>query len=521
MRQLFEKESCDKSQHSQCISSSRVFRVALFTLVAVVAGTATVAIGEERPNIVLLMGDDHGWDETGYNGHPHLKTPALDEMAASGLRLDRFYAAHPSCSPTRGSVMTGRHPNRYGTFAPGYSLRPEEITIAHLMKQAGYVCGHFGKWHLGPVKAASPTNPGAMGFDEWLSHDNFFELNPTFSRNGGPPQKFEGESSEIVIAETIQFLAQAQQRKQPFLAVVWFGSPHEPYSGLEKDLAIYDNLPSEYADKQVSLTSNETGRPTKRPLRDVLRERYAEITAMDRSIGQLRQWLDDKNLRDNTLLWYCGDNGTPGDGIVTSPFRGQKGNMYEGGIRVPGVIEWPARITEPLVSEVNSVTSDILPTICKLAGVALPDRPLDGIDLTPMIDGQMSERSSPIGFWSFDTRADGKREPYIDAELQRGTTPLVKMMGNIYTRNFSNFHHSEVTEQDFAGSRVLLGSRYKLVVNSERGGELQIELFDVRDDPAETKNLARLQPEIAAAMASELRNWQQSVLESLTAVDYE
>ncbi|MCA9146850.1 MAG: sulfatase-like hydrolase/transferase [Planctomycetaceae bacterium] len=492
-------------------------RLIAVTLLAIVVNLSP---GEELPNIILLMGDDHGWDETGYNGHPHLKTPVLDEMAASGLRLDRFYSAHPSCSPTRGSVMTGRHPNRYGTLAPGYSTRPEEITIAHVLKQAGYACGHFGKWHLGPVKAASPTNPGAMGFDEWLSHDNFFELNPMFSRNGGPPQQFEGESSEIVIAETIQFLTKTQQTKQPFFAVVWFGSPHEPYSGLEKDLALYDDLPAEYAKKRFKLTSNETGRPTTRPLRDVLRERYAEITAMDRSIGQLRDWLKKEGLRDNTLLWYCGDNGTPGDGIVTSPFRGQKGNMYEGGIRVPGVIEWPARIATPIVSDVNSVTSDILPTLCKLTNSTLPDRPLDGIDLTPMIDRQMSERPTPIGFWSFDTSDKAGREPYIDAELQRGTTPLVKMMGDIHTRNFLNFRHSTITEQDFAGARVLLGNRYKLVVHSERSGEMRSELFDLRNDPAEENNLVDSEPDITAAMHSELRSWQQSVLTSLTGADY-
>jgi len=148
--------------------------------------TATMVYSADRPNIILLMGDDHGWDETGYNGHPHLKTPVLDEMAASGLRLDRFYSAHPSCSPTRGSVITGRHPNRYGTFTPNYSIRPQEIGVAHILAKAGYTCGHFGKWHLGPVKADSPTNPGAFGFHQWLSHDNFFELNPTLSRNGGP-----------------------------------------------------------------------------------------------------------------------------------------------------------------------------------------------------------------------------------------------------------------------------------------------------------------------------------------------
>ena len=183
------------------------------------------------------MGDDHGWEETGYNGHPHVKTPVLDEIAATGLRFDRFYAAHPSCSPTRASFLTGRHPNRMGTFAPGWSLRPEEITLAHLLGQAGYRCGHFGKWHVGTVKAGSPTNPGAMGFDEWVSHDNFFELNPSLSRNGGPPEVFPGESSEIVVHEAIRFIDSARSTGAPFLAVVWFGSPHEPYSGLAADLA--------------------------------------------------------------------------------------------------------------------------------------------------------------------------------------------------------------------------------------------------------------------------------------------
>ena len=194
------------------------------------AMTPTVAkMADERPNIILLMGDDHGWDEVAYNGHPYLKTPVLDEIATQGLRLNRFYSAHPSCSPTRGSVITGRHPNRYGTFAPNWSIRPDEISIAQILSKAGYACGHFGKWHLGPVKAESPTNPGAMGFDQWLSHDNFFEINPTLSRNGGPPEKFHGESSQIIVDETIRFIKKAKEKKQPFFAVVWFGSPHEPY----------------------------------------------------------------------------------------------------------------------------------------------------------------------------------------------------------------------------------------------------------------------------------------------------
>ncbi|HKK63396.1 MAG TPA: sulfatase-like hydrolase/transferase, partial [Bacteroidales bacterium] len=123
--------------------------VILLTIAFSCTNTKKDINAEELPNIVLLMGDDHGWDEVGYNGHPFVKTPVLDEMAASGLRFDRFYSGHPTCSPTRGSFLTGRHPNRYGTFGPNWSLRPEEISIAHLLKDAGYATAHYGKWHVG------------------------------------------------------------------------------------------------------------------------------------------------------------------------------------------------------------------------------------------------------------------------------------------------------------------------------------------------------------------------------------
>ena len=474
----------------------------------------------DRPNVVLLMGDDHGWEETGYNGHAYLKTPVLDTMAASGLRLDRFYAGHPSCSPTRGSVLTGRHPVRYGTFAPNWSMRPEEITIAHVLRDAGYATGHFGKWHVGTVKAGSPLNPGAMGFDEWLSHDNFFELHPTLSRNGGPPERFEGESSAIVVDEAIRFIDRAAADGRPFLAVVWFGSPHEPYQGLEEDLALYDELPARYADRMVPLTSNETGLQIERPLGDVLRERYAEITAMDRAIGTLRDHLDEAGLRENTLLWYNGDNGTPRSGLAETPLRGLKGTMYEGGIRVPGIIEWPARIAAPRATDVAAVTSDVLPTLAALAGQPVPDRPLDGIDLAPLIDGRMTSRSAPVFFWSFDVGglAGRDHDPYLDPALQSGTTPLVKLMDGIATRNFRNIRYLAVDERDFAGARVIMDGDYKLVVDGSRGAG--VELFDLRADRAEGRNLAASEPAVAADLQRRLREWQHAALTSLTGADY-
>ncbi len=472
---------------------------------------------DQRPNIILLMGDDHGWDEVGYNGHPYVKTPVLDDMVATGLRLDRFYSASPVCSPTRGSVMTGRHPNRYGVFSANWSIRPEEITIAHILSDAGYVCGHFGKWHLGPVKADSPTNPGAMGFDEWLSHDNFFEMDPVLSRNGAPPEKFEGEGSEVIIAETVRFIDKHKDRGKPFFAVVWYGSPHEPYSGLDKDLALYDDLP-EYDGRTTPVTSHETGQNVQRPMREVLRERYAEITAMDRSIGTLREHLEEAGLRDNTIVWYCGDNGIPIRDLPTSPLRSMKGDVYEGGVRVPAVIEWPQDIPAPLASSVNGVTSDILPTLCDIVGAPLPNRPLDGVSLKPVMEGKMTERPSPIRFWNFPARNAGS-DPYIDPALQEGTTPLAKIMDGKYTRSFRNVHHPEIREEDFSGERATLDNRFKLVVDG--GLDSGKELFDMTADDGETKNVIAEHPDEAARLENGLREWQESVLQSLTGADYD
>ncbi len=479
---------------------------------------------QKLPNFVLLMGDDHGWDEVGYNGHPHIKTPVLDEMANQGLRFDRFYSGHPTCSPTRGSFLTGRHPNRYGTFAPNWSIRPEEISIAHILGKAGYTSAHYGKWHLGPVKHDSPTSPGAMGFDEWLSHDNFFEMNPVLSRNGETPQRIEGEGSQIIIDEAIRFITRAKQQSRPFLVVVWFGSPHEPYSGLPEDLALYDDLPSEYEEQTVGITSNETGKRVKRPLREVLRERYAEITAMDRSIGVLRDYLKEAGLRDNTLVWYCGDNGTPASAARTGmTLREQKGTMYEGGIRVPGVIEWPSHIRQARTTQFNSVTSDILPTLCELAGQPLPNRPLDGVSLTPAINGTSQSRQSPIFFWSFETGNAFNKESktYIDPQLQEGTTPLVKMMDGKYTRTFRNFKYPDVSKNDFGGARVMMDKQYKLIIGAQSGDKSGIELYDLTNDSAENDNLVNAHPAVSEAMQIQLHDWQQSVLESLTGKDYQ
>ena len=470
------------------------------------------------PNIVFMMSDDHGWHETGYNGHPIVRTPVLDEMAATGLRLDNFYSGAPLCSPTRASVMTGRHPNRCGTFAPGWSIRPEEITIAQILARAGYACGHFGKWHLGPVKAGSPTNPGAMGYEEWLAHDNFFDMDPYLSHNGGPPELHAGESSKVVVDAANRFISSAREEGRPFFVTVWFGSPHEPYSALEPDLDLYKDLPASMRESTAQITSLESGLQVQVRLDKVLQARYAEITAMDRAIGDLREHLSAEGVRDETLVWYCGDNGAPRESHFASPMRGWKGQVYEGGIRVPAVIEWPARIKEPACVPVKAVTSDILPTLADLAGQPLPDRPIDGINLLPALEGSLRSRPDPICFWSFGGNIADDAEPYIDPELQSGTCPLAKLMDGKFTRDFENYRHPEIAENDFEGPRAIVSGRYKLVVDGEPGSGW--ELFDLCADATESRNVAPDDPTAVERLGGELKRWQQSVLESLTGADY-
>lgn len=454
-----------------------------------------------RPNVVLMMADDQSWGETGYNGHPHVKTPVLDSMARTALRLDRFYAASPVCSPTRASVMTGRHANRSGAFAPNYSTRPEEITLAQILQKAGYRTGHFGKWHLGAVKKESPVNPGRMGFDEYLAHDNFFEMHPPLSRNGAPPEIHRGESSAIVANEAARFVERVRQENKPFFVVLWFGSPHGPYSGTPEDVALYDRMPNEE-----------------------LRHRFAEITAMDRAIGTFREKLRALGVADNTLVWFNSDNGLPREHKPHSfdgGWRGAKGEVYEGGLRVPGIIEWPAVIRQPRATNVPGVTSDIFATVLDLLQLASPDprRPIDGISLRGLIvDGTMKERPSPIGFWRYPAATERNNERWIEPGLARGTTPT--------TRNpaidFLNYKHPVAKTADFGGDAAWTDNRYKLVTGeARRGGGMRTELFDLLADPKEEKDIAAAHPEVVQRMLAQLHAWQRSVERSLSGADYQ
>lgn len=450
----------------------------------------------EPPNIVLVMADDQGWGDMAYNGHPHVKTPNFDALAKEGIRFDRFYAAAPVCSPTRGSVMTGRHPNRFGCFQWGHPLRPQERTIAAALKEAGYRTGHFGKWHLGSVQKASPVSPGAMGFDVWVSSPNFFDLDPILS-DQGRAVPFQGDSSDVTVDVALKFIRDCAQKKQRFLAVVWFGSPHGPHQALEADRKPYAALP-------------------------VAQQNFCgEITAMDRAFGRLRGELRELGLRDNTLLWYCSDNGALPKVGSPGGRRGYKASIYEGGLAVPALLEWPARMARPRVVNVPCVTSDIFPTLLELAGVKSDPRPLDGISLVPLLDGKLEQRPRPIGFWNYPLGGIGVPAKQWMQELlaaQRdGREPddaarLYSEAGKI---------RDQKPLDRFPGHAAWLDGSWKLHrIEDRKTNEVSWELYDLAADAKESHNLLAQQADRVAGMRKGLEAWLTSVVRSLNGEDY-
>jgi len=409
------------------------------------------AFADERPHIVFVMADDQGWGQTSYNGHPHLKTPHLDAMASNGLRFDRFYAGASNCSPSRATVLTGRSNDRTGVETHGYPLRLQEKTIAQALSSAGYATGHFGKWHLNglrgagvPVLADDSHHPGAFGFQHWLTTTNFFDMDPLLGRMG-EFEEFKGDSSEVVVDEALKFIEDNAGNK-PTFTVIWYGTPHDPMKASDEDRAPFSELPEEY------------------------QHQYGEIVAMDRSVGALRRGLRELGIADNTLLWFTSDNGglSKFGPETMGGLRGSKNTMYEGGLRVPGIIEWPTRVPENRITDFPAGTIDMFPTIAEIVG--LPDdsflQPQDGLSLLPLIDKKQTKRN--------------------------GYLP---------------FRHSD--------RGVLTGDRYKII--RQKG---EYELYDLIGDRNETTNLIDTKPNIAKKLIAKYEAFDASLEESVAGKDY-
>ncbi len=480
------------------------FRIPLIVLILTMTRTnLTVAdsVDVQRPNMVLVMADDQGWGDMAYNGHEILKTPNFDQAAATGIRFDRFYAAAPVCSPTRASVMTGRHPNRMGVFKWGHPMRPQEVTLAEALKSVGYHTGHFGKWHLGSVRKTSPANPGANGFDHWLSAPNFYDNGSILSRNG-TAVKTTGESSMVAVDEAMRWMEEKSSDKKPFLAVVWFGSPHSPHRAAEADRKLYDDQPSK------------------------LQHFYGEITGMDTAFGKLRDGLSKMGLRENTVLWYCSDNGALPKIGSSGGSRGHKGKVYEGGLLVPAILEWPAVVSGHRVTQSRCNTCDIYPTLLEIAGVDIASQPpIDGVSLLPLIQGQDANganprRVKPMGFWDYTTKgistpSDQWMEALYEAQEKGGDLPPDEA-----SVNAARLPEPAFSKTGFAGHAAWIDGDWKLHRIEDSQGNVTWELYNLKDDRVETNDVATRNIDVAERMKKPLTDWLLSVVDSLNGEDY-
>lgn len=425
----------------------------------------------ERPNILLVLSDDLGYGDLACYGAEDVQTPHLDKFASESLRLTSCYAGHPNCSPSRTALMTGRTPTRVGVrdWIPQDSpvhVRGSEITVARLLRQAGYATCHAGKWHLnGEFNKPTQPQPGDHGFDHWFSTQNNAHPNHrhpnNFVRNGKETGIIEGYAAHIVADEAIHWLNDLRDKQKPFFMYVCFHEPHEPIASDPKYAALYPSDDPAYS------------------------AHHGNITQMDAAFGRLMKALDDSGLRDQTLVFFTSDNGP----AITAhhphgsagPLRDKKGAVYEGGIRVPGMIRWPGKAQPGTVSDEPVCGVDFLPTVCAITGIAPPsDRRLDGASFLPVLEGRPIGRTTPL-YWHFNRASSAPK-----VALRHGDWKILATLDKPAPPRGNNI--TAETERDFKAAALD-----------------KFELYNLRDDIGEKNELSAAQPAKLAELTAMLR----------------
>ncbi|WP_339733454.1 arylsulfatase [uncultured Gimesia sp.] len=428
----------------------------------------------EQPNVILIMSDDQGYGELSRHGNPILKTPHLDQLAAQSIRLTDFHVA-PMCTPTRGQLMTGLDSFRNGAMnvSSGRTLlRPELKTMADLFQAGGYRTGIFGKWHLGDNY---PFRPEDRGFEETLwfpsSHINavpdfwnndYFE--DTYTHNGQREQ-YQGYCTDVFFRETKKWI-QSQKQGKPFFAYLPLNAPHGPHF-----------VPNEYRGPiEAAMRKNEKVVQHLKPARRKSLVSYLAMCAnIDENIGKLDQFLQESGLSQNTIIIFLTDNGsTMGPDYFNAGMRGRKVTLWEGGHRVPCFIRWPGGKLGP-ARDLNDLThvQDLLPTLTELCDVPQPSRDLDGMSLVPRILGQVEalpERMLVVNYSRMPFPGN-KKSMYLSVPRKAGAAVLWK--------------------------------RWRWLENRE--------LYDLKQDPLQQKNVAEAHPEVVKQMQGHLNQWWEGV----------
>ena len=443
----------------------------IFAAAALVCLGSLAARADSRPNFVVVLADDLGYGDLGCYGDRVVKTPNLDRLAAEGMRLTSCYAAHPNCSPSRAGLLTGRTPFRVGihNWIPQESpmhLRRSEITVATLLRRAGYATCHVGKWHLsGGFDLSDQPLPSDHGFDYWFSTQNIAlpsHRNPdNFVRNGRPVGVLEGYAAPLVAGEAIRWLKEVRGREKPFFLFVCFHEPHEPIATDARFAALYPS----------------PGDPSRAAF-------YGNVTQMDEAFGRLMGALDELRLRERTLVFFTSDNGPAITAMhphgSAGPLRDKKGSVYEGGIRVPGLLRWPGRIRPGQVCDEPVSGVDLLPTLCEAAGLRAPaDRAIDGASLLPMFEGKPVQRKTPL-YWQFNRAHSAPKVAMRSGDwkiLARLTGPEFKPGADILATEGETIKAAELTS---------------------------FEVYQLREDIGEKTDLAQREPARLAELSATL-----------------
>jgi arylsulfatase A-like enzyme len=466
----------------------RSFSLLTFAIFAIFCSNPPIASAASPPNIIFILADDLGWQDTGFTGADFYETPHLDKLAASGMTFTAAHSGGPNCAPTRACLMSGTYTPRHQIYTPGgeskgdprymrllvpakyrkdqklnkkakalftitNNLDPAFVCIPEVLKPAGYTSARIGKWHLGT---------DTQGFD--LSSSNGLKDKPDGSHYG------DVDVAEQLTDRAIKFIDEqanlASAAPHPFFVYLTHWDVHTPHRARKDVVAKYE--------KKLAALGKEKG-----PGRDPVLA--GMIEAVDTSVGRIADKIDELGLAENTLIIFSSDNGgLPGVSDL-DPLRGQKGSLFQAGTRVPTCMRWTGTI-EPGTTCHTPITSvDFLPTFAALAHTGLPaDQPADGTDISPLLTGDtIPDRSI---FWHYPLYLQGRG---LDITLPDG--------GTYSWRGFP--------------STALLKGKYKLVEFHE---DDTIALYDLDADPAESKNLADSLPELAAQLRTELDKWQQS-----------
>jgi arylsulfatase A len=469
------------------------------------------------PNIVMLLSDDLGWKDIGCYDGP-VRTPTLDRLANGGMRFTDFYSGAAVCSPSRAVMLTGRTNVRCSIYSwindhdQRSHLPTSEVTLAELLKSAGYVTGHFGKWHLGMPSRNFPNKPTPSdhGFDYWFATANNAQpshRNPrNFVRNGKNVGPQEGYSCDLVVDEARDWLDAQATVDKPFFLNVWLHEPHAP-------LAAPADSVEQYGDRM-----------------DPGAVYSGTIANTDQAIKRLIAKLHEIDAPENTLIIYASDNGSYRSDRV-GYLRATKGSNYEGGIRVPGIFYWPKHISPGVVSREPAGLVDIVPTVCGIAGIRSPAAHLDGSDLSKLLTGTSNRvsREQPL-FWCLPLSGpaiamrDGRysmvafRNAAVPKD-QEGIRNIKKQIEE--TLKAKGIYEKETRGSTFAkqlfegfsdrdaerlrGKFIRLNQFHESWIPSLKNSNfIRFELYDLVADPSQTRELSSQQPQVHARLKAEL-----------------